>query len=362
MSTINQLRRDSEYAILRRYRNNNNQRPVLRYCCTAFLCRNIASSILFLLPAGAIADALPDHDNGPLTGIFGFLESTDGGDIADRGEYDWTTTLNVSSHSIVEIRGGESLILDGETTRLAFNYRHGISQRFDIGFEVPYLWHESGSLDSAIDQWHKIFGLPDGGRDTRQRDQLEFAYSSAGGAGIGLTTNSRGVGDIRLLAGWQISKTEKRQSALQLGLKLPTGKSDMLLGSGGTDVSLGIAVDTTSLWGNTNLSGFYRANVTHLGKPDWLVNRYKNIVGQLAFGMAYRLNRSVDLRLQSRIRSAVYDSATENLGDPSMSLTFGADFSVADDYRLSLSVAEDVLPGTAPDVSFQIALRSARSK
>lgn len=314
------------------------------------------------MPVVVVADALPEHDNGPLTGLFGFLESTDGGKIMDRGEYAWSTSLSASSHSIVEARDGENLVLDGETTRIAFNYRYGVSQRFDIGIEVPYLWHESGSLDSAIDRWHSIFGLPDGARDTRERDQLEFMYSSSEGTRVDLSNNTKGVGDIRLLAGWQMSDTKNRSSALQLSIKLPTGESDRLLGSGGTDVSLGFAVDGTNVWGNEKLNGFYRANITYLGEPDRLADRYKNVVGQLGIGMGYELNRYADLRLQGRIRSAVYDSATENLGDPSVSLTFGADFKVAQDYRLSLSVGEDLLPGTAPDVSFQIAVRSAWSR
>lgn len=57
------------------------------------------------------------------------------------------------------------------------------------------------------------------------------------------------------------------------------------------------------------------------------------------------------------IRSAVYDSETESLGAASVSLTFGTDFHLSDRYRLVLSVGEDVRPDSAPDVSFQIALR-----
>ncbi len=310
-----------------------------------------------LFPIAVVADALPDHDNGPLTGLFGFPESTEGGRIVNRGEHVWSTSLSTASHSIEETRGGESLLLDGETRRLALKYRHGFSSRFDIGIEIPYMWHESGSLDAAIDRWHNIFGLPGRARDTRLRDQLEFVYSTPAAIGVDLRDNAKGVGDIRLLAGWQMSKTENRRSALQFGIKLPTGDSDLLLGSGGVDMSLGVGVDISRLWGNAKLSGFYRANITYLGEPDRLADSYNDIVGQIALGLGYQLNHIVDLQLQSRIRSAVYDSAIENLGDPSASLTFGADFAVADDYRLSLSVGEDMLPGTAPDVSFQIAFR-----
>jgi len=69
----------------------------------------------------------------------------------------------------------------------------------------------------------------------------------------------------------------------------------------------------------------------------------------------------VDLRIQSRIRSAVYDSEIDNLGAMSASLTFGANFRVSNRYRIVLSVSEDIKTGSAPDVSFQIALSNLDS-
>lgn len=314
---------------------------------------------MLLLLAGreSVADVLPDHDNGPLTGIFGFPESTEGSELPGRGQHAWDTSLIIASHNIDEGSGGEVLRLDGETTRLAFTYRYGLSDKLELGIAVAYLWHESGSLDSIIDGWHDFFRLPDGPRARRKQDQLEFFYADSQATLIDVTRNANGIGDIRLLAGWQLSKTAGHSTALRFSIKIPSGDSDELLGSGGTDLSLGLAGDMPSLWGKTGLSGFYRANVSYLGEPDQLADRYNDFVGQLSIGLGYRVHRNVDLMLQSRIRSAVYDSEIGNLGETSVSLTFGANFRVADRYRLLLSVGEDVKPDSAPDVTFQIALR-----
>ena len=128
------------------------------------------------------------------------------------------------------------------------------------------------------------------------------------------------------------------------------------MGSGGTDISLGLAGDVAGFWRSTKLSSFYRVNLTYLGEPDRLADRYKNLVGQLSLGLGYQVHPKVDLRIQSRIRSAVYDSEIDNLGAMSASLTFGANFRVSNGYRIVLSVSEDMKTGSAPDVSFQIAL------
>jgi hypothetical protein len=304
------------------------------------------------------AQALPDHDNGILTGIYGFAESTEGGHIIDRGQHGWDTSLIIASHNVDETRDGEDLRLDGETTRLALTYRYGLSDKLDIGIEVPYLKHEPGTLDSMIDNWHNVLSFVGGGaRARREEDQLEIYYADSQATLVDISDRASGISDIRLLAGWRLSESEGRATALRFGIKLPTGDGDRLLGSGGTDVSFGIAGDVSGFCGNSKLSSFYRANVTYLGEPDRLADRYKKVVGQVSFGLGYRLHQVVDLKLQSRIRSAVYDSDIESLGGTSVSLTFGADFRVSNHYRLVLSMSEDARVGSVPDVSFQLALR-----
>ena len=174
-----------------------------------------------------------------------------------------------------------------------------------------------------------------------------------------MTSAASGISDIRMLAGWQLSGSERHSTALRFSIKFPTGDSDELLGSGGTDISLGLAGDVVGLWGNEKLTGSYRFNATYLGEPDRLADRYKNLVGQLSLGLGYQLHQKVDLRIRSRIRSAVYDSEIDSLGGESLSLTFGADIHLSDRFRLVLSVGEDMKVGTVPDVSFQISVRNA---
>ena len=326
-----------------------------------FLPQVALALTLFHLAGPTAADALPDHDNGPLTGLFGLPDSTESGATIELGGFEWVTILTTASHNVDDVSNTERLHVDGETTRFALTLGYGLAENFDISIEVPYLWHQSGSLDSLIDEWHDIFGFPGGSRQSRERDRLEFLYADSQSIPVGLTDNTDGIGDIRLMAGWQLSRTENRRTALRFGIKLPTGDSNDFLGSGGTDLSIGIASDIDGLLGNAKLGGFYRANITYLGEPDVLADRYNDLVGQLSFGLSYSMHTHVDLTLQSRLRSAVYDSEIESLGELSMSLNFGATFHVSDRHHLMISVGEDVNPGTVPDVSFQIAFKYIRN-
>jgi hypothetical protein len=152
----------------------------------------------FLLAPAAFADVLRDHDNGPLTGIFGIPDSTEGARLLRSGEHAWDFSVTHASHSVDDLRSTESLYLDGETSRIEFRYRLGIGEKMELGIELPYVRHQAGGLDSVIDSWHDIFGLPSRHRPGRAHDILDFRYSDAADMSITVDRNSSGIGDARL--------------------------------------------------------------------------------------------------------------------------------------------------------------------
>lgn len=323
-----------------------------------FAGSSFALWLCLLVPAGgAQAEALRGHDDGPLKGLFGFPDPTVGSGIASTGEYRYAIHASSASHNIEESSGLESLFLDGETSRLTLSAAWGLTSAFEVGVEIPYTWHHSGNLDGIIDDWHDFFGFAEGPRPSREEDRLDLRYSEAGEDRVRLDSNAHGVGDIRLLAGWQVHESPQHRVAFRFGIKLPTGDSARLLGSGGADLSAGIAGDVEGVGGADKLSAMYRADIVYLGKPDLLADRAKNLVGQVTGGIGYRAWERVDLRVQARIRSAVYDSAIGNLGRISMTLTAGAIISLGDRASLVLGFGEDIKPSSAPDISFQLALR-----
>jgi len=304
----------------------------------------------------ALPDALIDRDNGPMTGLFGFPDSREGSRLADIGDNIWEVYVTASSHSTRDADGGESLLFDGETRRLGLSYRRGLSERLELGVEIPWISHESGNLDGFIDRWHSIFGLPDGIRDERPRDQLMFSYEDNGWQ-FSMTSNTQGPGDVRLFGGWLLAQSVRGSSALRFSVKFPTGDSARLLGSGSTDVSLGMAGDGRQVMGIEKLSGFYRASATWLGTPDFDTGRTRRVVGQVSAGLGHDLTARTTLALQLLLRSPVYDSGTAPLGDVAALLTMGVRFRLPQEYALTFAVGEDVYPGSMPDVTFLLSLQ-----
>jgi hypothetical protein len=305
----------------------------------------------------SFADVLRDRDNGPLTVIFGIPDSTEGGQLLKRGFSAWELSMTHASHSINDVRPGEALYLDGETTRFDFRYRIGFSDRLELGLEIPYVQHMPGGLDSVIDSFHSFFGLPEGPRPDRPHDILDFRYADASGLMLSMRSSSSGIGDVRLFGGWRMLASDQHLLALRFGAKFATGDSSSLHGSGGTDVSIGLAGDLQNLFGVERLSGFYRAHAIHLGTPEYLSDRYNSWTSFVSAGIGLQASERVELLLQAASRGAIYDSAVRNLGEYATTITFGGNVRVSDRFRLSVGMSEDIDVTSAPDVAFQLSVR-----
>lgn len=324
--------------------------PSLLHCLAA------AAALVAYAPRTPLADPLPDRDNGPLAGLFGFPDSREGGRTLEADRRTVALTLMTSSHAVRDAGGDASLLFDGETSRLALTWRQGVSERLELGMDVPYVLHESGGLDGFIDDWHGFFGLPEGIRDELPRDRLVFRYRPPDGETLRLDRNVRGLGDLRLTAGVRLQRRATTHTALRLAIKLPTGDSAQLLGSGSADVSVGLAHDRLAVAGASSLSSFWRLSATYTGSPDLPLPRTKRIVGQLAAGIGWQPHSSMQLVVQTRVRSRIYDSPLSPPGDVAASLTVGANLRLSRHYDLSIAVAEDVHVRSLPDVTFAIGL------
>jgi hypothetical protein len=140
--------------------------------------------------------------------------------------------------------------------------------------------------------------------------------------------------------------------ALRGGLKLPTGDSQGLLGSGSADVSIGLAGGIDTLWNHEALSGFYRITALCLGTPDILSADARDLAGHLAAGVEYRFTPGFALAAQMTLSSAPFDTVIDPLAAWTMSLAVGARFRLPGDWQLQLGFNEDVKVESYPDITF----------
>jgi len=147
--------------------------------------------LLLLGACSAAAEPLYVKNLSPIAGLLG-LPSQRSADIAPTGSLDLAVHGSIASHYVSEDNNSESLNFDGETVRLAIEARYALADNWDLQLELPWLDHSGGNLDSAIERWHDLWGMSDGGRSKVVQDLLDYRY--VGGDDFSLQDDASGIG------------------------------------------------------------------------------------------------------------------------------------------------------------------------
>lgn len=320
-------------------------------------------TLLLLLSAPAL-QARPvtpffTFNQSPLAQLYG-LPPIGEARLLDPGEQRYRLQADLASNYTLGNSARESLVLDGETTRitLAFNGHGG--RNLEWGLLVPYVSHSGGVLDQFVNTWHDTFGLPTGGRETAPIDQLNYRYVRDGETRIEQTEDSDGLGDVRLSGAWQLlrpSGDDEGALALRASIKFPTGDPALLHGSGGTDLALWLNGAYGGYGLGPSFSLFGGFGMLFMNKGDVLpeLQRRNALFGSLGVG-AWVLPR-LSLKLQVDFNQALYeDSELTQLADDSLQLSIGGSLRLIKHTRIELAVVEDIAVATAPDVVFHAAI------
>lgn len=253
---------------------------------------------------------------------------------------------DAANTSIVEgAPDGRLTIIDGETHRLELDIRHGLGGGWEIGLTLPLLRHSGGFLDRPIERWHGFFHLPNGNRDRLPEDRLLFSQSAPGAPGFQLDSAGGGMGDLQLSASRQLGAG----LALRSMLKLPTGSSQQLTGSGATAFA-------TSLHASRNLGDSLTWHVSGglliSGNGDVLRGQRENLLGIGSTTLAWRVSGNWVLKAQLDGHTAAYHDTGSPLDRGSLQLSLAAAFSMSRDWSLEVGFSEDVAVETAPDIVF----------
>jgi hypothetical protein len=296
----------------------------------------------------------------PLVQIFGLPAETSAA-ITPAGHLSISLTQDVASEYTVNGTTSEQIVLDGESYRWTLAARYGITERFEAGLEIPYILYGGGFLDSFIVDWHSAFGMPQGGRDTAPKNRLNYYYSKNGVQKLTMTHAGSGIGDIVLSGGMKLYDDQDNAAhdslALRTSVKLPTGESGSLRGSGSTDFSLALcgSMNAFTEWGALGVYGSLGG--VAMTRGDVLADQQNNLVGFGTLGLGWGPTEWISFKVQLNGHTALYhDSTLTELSKSSLMLVSGGALKLPGDYLLDIGVSEDVAVATAPDVAFHLGL------
>ncbi len=274
---------------------------------------------------------------------------------------DFKLVFDLSNNYINDSAGSEGIVLDGESYRWMFVGRYGIAKGIEVGVEIPYIVQGGGFLDGFIEGYHNTFGFPGGLRDQAPSGRLLYHYQRNGMNKINVDTSGSGLGDLRLTTAFQLyqKKNENPTAAtLRASLKLPTGNSDHLYGSGSTDLALWLTASSGHKFESGLWSLFGSAGAMGMSDGKVLQEQQRNLVGYGSIGVGWRPFSWIGFKIQINGHTPFYrDSDLVELSASSAQVTVGGSLALSKTTSLDIGVSEDIIIKTAPDVVFHIAIQ-----
>jgi hypothetical protein len=314
-----------------------------------------ASALACLLPAASgHAEPLATRNQHPLVALYG-LPMPLAARLPAPGTGRIGGIMNWSNFATTDTTERRSYTLDGEVFELRVQAEHALGERFAVHGELAWRQLSGGSLDSLVESWHDLFGMPNGSRDRLPQDALLIEYRAGESTLLRVDDDSSGFADLPLALGYQLTASERGAVATWLTIKVPTGKAEDLTGSGAVDVALSLA-------GERQLSErwqlFGQANVAWLGKGDVLADLQQDFAGSLLAGTTWKAWRGLELTGQVEANTAVLDTGTDLDGD-AVVLTLGGRYRTNSGWMWDFGFSEDLQVNASPDIVFLLGVRHA---
>ncbi len=273
-----------------------------------------------------------------------------------KGDFEASFNIEIANNFQSDLVDGAFGFFDGETYVSSYRLRNDFADRWEWGVEVPWVVHAPGSLDGLVDEFHELFGLPDGERSLAPRGRLDYFIGRNGEVFADFSDSRRSLGDARAFIGLELMNDPRGALTVRAQVKAPTGNVGDLSGSEGTDVSL---------WGEYQLEiPFQRrqvrlsvgGGVSHLGEGALFPEEQETWVHFGHLGLQIPLHPRVEFHAQLDAHSRPLNTGNPLLADGGVLGTLGSRVGITDKFWLDLAIIEDLQNEAASDVVFQILL------
>lgn len=300
---------------------------------------------------------LPIRTQNPLYLLF-LNDSLDRASTLSKG--DFSTSLETSFSNLFErqVRTvGIGMDLDMEIIRTAINFGYGVTDRYEVGLQIPFLSFSGGFLDAFIQNFHNFFGLPNAGREQVANGRFSYLVTQNGATLYQVDQSAFRLSDIVVTNKLRIFDETKFIPAISLKglLKIPTGSRVEGTGSGQPDFGFSILAEKSY----KRFHSYTLLGVVFLGNHSNLNPILRN--GAFTFGQGFEFNIFEHLSVIAQISgvtSIFKGTGISNLSEPVLDLTIGFTGEVPlkktfKKIRYLAAFTEDPT-GTGPSVDFTL--------
>ena len=293
----------------------------------------------------------------------------DAGDLLPRRSARWAVRFDYANTYASTLPVGDTLIaddyyraapaneyrlfVDSETLRVSVDLDWRIASRVQIGATVPFLKHGGGFLDGAVEGFHRMFNLSNGGREWAPRNDY----------GVFVVRNRRfwirsvesaafRPGDLVLRVKTPLYLGGRNVTlALAGAVKLSTGNLETLTGSGGTDFQAALF----ATWRPEQHLVFH-ANLAHsrLGRPSHGEGFPLRSITSLVLAFEYRTTGRLAALVQTQTNIGPFPgSRLGPLNRTAIEATAGVRYALSESLSLDLALTENLSQyQNTPDVGF----------
>lgn len=319
--------------------------------------RNVLLFTIFQAAVGsswalAAGESLELRNSSPLAQLYGIPAMR--GARANGLEIRFDT--DVASSFTGDFNSSEFVFLDGETAVFSYTLRKPFGQRLEGGIELPWVVHSGGRFDGLIDEFHDVFGLPDGGRPLAPRGQIDYVVLTNGVSQVDIRSKQSSLGDVRAWLAYEMLESPGRSLTARLHAKFPTGQATNLSGSGAMDGAIALEYVDANVLSALGVQVTLGGGLTVLGEGDIWSERQDSLVPFGHFGMGIRLGERSRFLGQLDAHGALFDAKLSQLGHSVLQGTLGVQYSATPKLNFAFSLIEDLSGALAADVIFKLSV------
>ncbi|MBI4833811.1 MAG: DUF3187 family protein [Planctomycetes bacterium] len=271
-----------------------------------------------------------------------------------RGRKEILTTITWSNLWMIK---ENRFIVDAEIIRLLTEFNYGLTDRWQIGVEIPVTCVTGGIMDGLAENTHNILNIGQHKRTDYPRNRVKIELlNKTDNTYFTETNKTLTIDDIICCAKYKLTcgNIMAPACAVSLSVKLPTGNTRLPLSGHGVDAGLSFSV--SKQWSGFNLYG--GLGYSYYGEETMGGIELRR--GQNSFWVAgeYRIARKASLITQYLANTGgakyFYD-----FSDTSHEITFGMKYQVSSRHLLEFGVLENLINfDNSPDIGFHFGLLS----
>jgi hypothetical protein len=167
--------------------------------------------------------------------------------VIPKGALEIRTELAETSTVFRETSGSFNATMQFETLRTGLFFRYGLTERLEVGMEIPALHRYRGFMEGLIKGTERATTGLAPARNALGQAGFVYDFKKNGQTLFNGREGDTGLGDITLSGKYRVLAEDDHRPAVsaRAALKVPSGDSGRFFGSGHTDLGIGLAVEKT---------------------------------------------------------------------------------------------------------------------